>query len=353
MPISKNGKLYYTEEQKAEALMASALEYARSAGYDLIKKGKYYTLREHDSMVFSENGMWNWNSRGLYGGALAFMTMYEHKPFVESVLYLAGERGLTAEQKPIAKDQFKPKQTEQQETKPFELPENSGNLKRLFAYLCKTRHLDGDIIKSLVDEGKIYAGGKYSNAVFVSFDKDGVARGAFQRGTSTMSKTPFKMEVTSSDKSYAFHIPARKGATAVAVFEAAIDAISHASLAKMDGQDYAAVHRISIGGCTDFRAVDRFLEEHPEIQEIICCLDNDTAGKEAIKKMHNRYYDKCEITVEVPNGKDWNEDLCSRFESQQSKQQQEVKQESYDMDIPLPEAPPPEVNYASWEPEPW
>ena len=98
MPLSKAGNLYYTEEQFQKARYdSSALEYARAQGYSLIQKGKYFTLAEHDSMVFTDQGSWFWNSRQLKGGALEFMTTYEHKTFVESVLILSGENILTQE----------------------------------------------------------------------------------------------------------------------------------------------------------------------------------------------------------------------------------------------------------------
>lgn len=316
MPVSKSGKLYFTEEQLMEARCMSALSYAQSQGYNLEHKGKYHTMKEHDSMVFAENGMWYWNSRNLSGGAIEFMTQYEHRSFVEAVLILAGERELYSGQKYIEKTSPAP-QLNEEEKKPFVLPEESGNYKRLFAYLCKTRNLDADILKDLTKEKKIYPSGPYANAVFVSYDKDGKPQGAFQRGTSTFTEKPFKMEVSGSDKSYAFHISGSPAAKSVAVFEAAIDAISHASLAKMDGHNYKEIHRISIGGCTDFRAVSRFLEEHPEITEIIACLDNDQAGQNGIQKLGEIFADKYCITVEIPQGKDWNEDLCNRFQSQQ------------------------------------
>ena len=331
MPVSKSGKLYFTEKQYTDARCASALEYALSQGYDLVKQGKYYTLREHDSMVLAENGQWYWNSRDLHGGAIEFMTQYEHRPLVEAVLYLAGERGLSAGQAPITKKSLHPQQATETEKKPFELPENSGNYKRLFAYLCKSRHLDGDIIKDLTKANKLYPGGEYSNAVFVSYDSEGNPKGAFQRGTSSFSKTPFKMEVPSSDKSYAFHIPGNPESKSVAVFEAAIDAISHATLCKMQGQDYRDIHRISIGGCNDFRSVERFLEEHPKIVEIITCLDNDQAGQMGAQNLGEQFADRYAISMEIPGGKDWNEDLCSKFptaqqpvKSAQNNQQQNV-----------------------------
>ena len=92
MPISKNGNTYYTKEQyfRAKHENNNALEYAQKQGYPLIKAGGYYHLAEHDSMIFTPNGQWYWNSRGLQGGALDFMVAYEGKNFADAVCELAG-----------------------------------------------------------------------------------------------------------------------------------------------------------------------------------------------------------------------------------------------------------------------
>ena len=90
MPISKNGKAYYTKEQYEIARYdSSALEYAQAQGYSLIRQGSYYTMAEHDSMIFTPRGNWFWNSRHVSGGALEFMIYYEGKTLTEAVLTLA------------------------------------------------------------------------------------------------------------------------------------------------------------------------------------------------------------------------------------------------------------------------
>ena len=89
MPISKNGKPYYTKEQyEAARYNSNALEYARSQGYELVRQGAYYTMKEHDSMVFTPQGTWFWNSRGVHGTAQEFQMYYENKTLTEAVLTL-------------------------------------------------------------------------------------------------------------------------------------------------------------------------------------------------------------------------------------------------------------------------
>ena len=71
MPLSKNGVPYYTDAQYDLARYeSSALEYARATGYQLEKKGGWWTMKAHDSFVFAPNGMWFWNSREMKGGDL-------------------------------------------------------------------------------------------------------------------------------------------------------------------------------------------------------------------------------------------------------------------------------------------
>lgn len=69
-------------------------------------------------------------------------------------------------------------------------------------------------------------------------------------------------------------------------FEAPIDAMSHATLCKMQGIDWRKDYRVS-EGCLSSRALRHFLEHHPEIKEIVLCYDNDVDGKLADGTPHN------------------------------------------------------------------
>ena len=90
MSQRKDGTLFYTKEELNKAIEnSSALEYAQSR-YQLKRIGNRYTMPEHDSMVFTQDGKWFWNSHGVHGNALDFMQKYEGKSFVEAVLTLAG-----------------------------------------------------------------------------------------------------------------------------------------------------------------------------------------------------------------------------------------------------------------------
>jgi len=324
MPISKRGKLYFTNAQYKAARQCSALKYAVATLYDLVKEGRAYHLRQHDSMIFTQDGRWFWNSRGLKGRALEFIQHYEGRSLPEAVILLT---------EAVPLPYLEPcEPTCPLVRKPFELPEKSPTFKRLFAYLCKIRKLDVKIVQMLIQQGRLYEGVHYytaastgelraaHNAVFVALDEMGRPRGAFQRGTNTFA---FKGDVEGSEKKYAFCCPGREGVTKLSVFEAAIDAISHATLAKRAGEDWASRDRIALDG-KESDPLLFYLERYPQYKEIELCLDQDAYGKTAtvrlLQALRDAGYTKDNgysvyASTRLLTGKDWNDELmalCAR-----------------------------------------
>lgn len=320
MPVSKNGKVYYTKEQyEAARYNSNALEYAKSQGYDLVRQGAYYTMKEHDSMVFTPQGTWFWNSRGVHGTALEFQIYYEGKTLTDAVLTLAGEQELT-----------RPPERPRQPTAPtpaaaapvkadFKLPARSENFKALFYYLCAERGLDGDVVKEMIRQNRLYqstfktASGKFmSNAVFVYRDSEGKAVGAFQRGmTAYPGQEPYKRDASGSDKRWGWLLEGQDTPARVAVFEGAIDAASDASLeAIKDGGNWRNIDRLSLEGLS-YQPLQNYLSAHPNVRSVTLMLDGDEPGRRAAgeiaQKLRAQGY-----TVEdrvPPFGKDWNEVL--------------------------------------------
>ncbi|MEA4895891.1 MAG: DUF3991 and toprim domain-containing protein [Oscillospiraceae bacterium] len=329
MPLSRNGVPYYTNAQYDLARYeSSALEYAKAAGYRLEKKGGWWTMKEHDSFVFAPNGMWFWNSHDMKGGAIEFLTQIEHKSLVEAILTLCGESA-QEQRSSIPAAQFAKSNEQPEEKKPFELPPKADNYKRLFAYLCGARGLDKEIVQELVKQGVLYEGvNKYENpktgeisyihnAVFLGLNDEGIAVNGFERGISTYSS--YKGEIESSDKFYPFLMKGDKNVDTLAIFEASIDAISHATIEKMDNHDYSNMDRISTGGNAPKEVYLNYLGKHPNIKNILVCTDSDSAGTkfavtirdelhEAGYTPENGYH--CER--QIPTGhKDFNEYLIS------------------------------------------
>jgi len=333
MPVNKNGKQYYTDEQyQAARYEASALEYARAEGYSLVRRGKYYAMQEHDSFVFAPNGMWFWNSHDMKGGAIEFLTQVEHRSLVEAVLTLSGEQKRDQSPRQIHESLTSPymlKDKSMEEKKPFELPPKADNFKRLFAYLCGARGLDRGIVQELVHDRKLYEGvaefkdkatGQIQylhNAVFVSYDQDGIAQNGFLRGLST--KSYFKGEIESSNKLFPFVMQGYPNSDTVAIFEAPIDAVSQATIEKLNGQDYRSIDRLAGGGNTPVETYLNYLKQNPNIKNMLICTDNDEAGNVFAEKLKNALHENSftadggfHIFRKCPaEGKDFNNQLMS------------------------------------------
>ena len=71
----------------------------------------------------------------------------------------------------------------------FHLPAANGNMRRVFAYLIKQRHIDPAVITHFAHERTLYESREFlgepkreiHNAVFVGKDKDGIPRHAHKR----------------------------------------------------------------------------------------------------------------------------------------------------------------------------
>lgn len=232
------------------------------------------------------------------------------------------------------------------------IPEKAINNSRAIDYLINERGIDRGIISDCIDKGKIYQTKKFGNIAFVSRCKDGEIKHIFLRGTMrpksvdasitkgdndytrTSNKTnnnskAFRMDSKGSDKNYPFVLEGKKGATTVYVFESAIDALSHATLCKLNGHETSLhnAHRISLHG-TSFGALRTFLADNPQVTTIIPCLDADEAGHRRSKKMQEEFgggdyggerHDGKRYTVENHRppkvGNDYNEMLlnCKEF----------------------------------------
>ena len=327
MPISKNGKQYYTDEQldKAVNCPMSTLDYARSQGYQIEQRGSVHRLKDHDSLIFFPNGSWHQYSSGKGGDVLSFLTTFEKIPFKEAVLILNGEE-ITYEEgkiksiKKLESVGAREDRSAVTEKKEFILPQTTDKLKRLFAYLIKTRCIDGEIVQNLVDQKKIclstvnYSGKEINNILFIGYDENGLAQNAYQRSCHDLPNVPaFKRDVAGSNKTYPFTMEGK--GNIVKVYEAAIDAMSHATIEKAEGKPWEKAYRIALGGVFE-KALLYFLDQHPEIDRVYLNLDNDEPGRQAsekiVKELSARGFDDEHIFIETPFNKDWNEDLLLR-----------------------------------------
>lgn len=281
--------------------------------------GEFRSYDFNSLVVKNDRLKWYWNSRGEGGlGAIDYLLRIDKMGFRDAMQELTTyyadlfDDAEIAEDEPGTVDRISP---EEKTTSSFLfLPEKSPDNRRVWAYLVKTRHIHPEIVESLIGQGMIYqsTNGNISNIVFLGFDEFGEVRYASLRGTLSNSAKPFRHDASGSDKRYGFRFGDDSGDT-VYVFEAAIDAMSHATIALHNGDRWWEQSRLALGGVTD-AALDEYLRTHPQTKKIVICTDNDDAGNGAAEQMTQKYSELgYAVETELPtDGKDFNDTLCTQ-----------------------------------------
>jgi hypothetical protein len=279
---------WLSEEQIAQARQVDLLTYLQEREpHELVRSapGEYRTV-SHGSLVIS-NGAWYWN-RGQFGGvsALDYLVKVQGMGLVAAVEMVSGVGAPSVfSSLPAERRQPQPKKWKFYPPKPIWY----GNL--AVSYL-QQRGISPEVINRALQAGIFYESryfnpqSEYHNAAVCVFaGKDGSGKSVFAalRGIDTDLKT----DKAGSNKRYNFHIPAKNPASRhLAVFEAPIDALSHATLQQRNGWDWDG-HRLSLGGTSDV-ALIAFLERNPQIKRVILHLDGDAAGQTAARKIKKR-----------------------------------------------------------------
>ncbi len=270
--------LHFTEEQIEQANRVSLVELAQQYGFKLENGGRkaLHSQKSGGLYIFKDsNRFYHWGSDSK-GGAIDFVMKYSSKAFAEAVAQLIEEsyEPYVRERIPYVKG----------EKGPLVLPEKALNFKRAYWYLVSVRGIEPEIVSVLMNERKIYQEAKYGNCVFVGYDRDNNPKYCSMRAACTESG--FKQDKENSDKSYPFYLEGKSDT--VIVSESPIDLMSHATLAKMHGQDWKQDHRISLG-CIWDGALERYLKDHPEIKRIIFALVNDFNARDKDGKRAPNY----------------------------------------------------------------
>ena len=280
--------MQYTEEQIARANQTDLVSFLNARGEQLVKSGREYRWKKHDSVTVSGN-RWYRHSQNKGGYPVDFVMEFYHATFPEAVKMLIDEEGEGRKKSCLAP------------SPDFRLPEKSETNETVIKYLTEIRRLEKDLVEEWIAGGNIYEEKKHHNVVFVGRDADGIPRYAHCRGTGGIK---YRGDVAGSDKSYGFcH---RGEDNQLFVFEAAIDLLSFIQLFP---KDWKKRSYLSLGGVSSV-ALMTFLSERPQITSVFLCLDNDHAGNEACEKLAGEIPDGYRVIRLKPARKDWNEILC-------------------------------------------
>ena len=291
------------EDIVAQARTADVLAFLiKYHGFTFAHRGGSYRCKRHPSLAVKDDCLsFYWHSKGVGGvGVIDYLVKVENMTFREAVEVITGISPTSAPP-PIQHEPPKPK--------PLVLPEKSGLALRLYDYLCNKRGIDTEIVNMLIQRKMLYED-KRGNVVFVGYDEHDKARLASLRGTH--GDCNFRGDCSGSDKRYGFNIAASAPSERLYIYESPIDLMSHASLenaATGDTWVWLQHNRLSLSGTTD-TAIPFFLNQYKAIKELVLCLDNDTAGRDAALRLSAKYVQKGYLTrIELPSGKDYNEDL--------------------------------------------
>ena len=283
-------KMQYTEEQIARANQTDLVSFLNEQGEQLVKSGREYRWKKHDSVTISGN-RWYRHSQSKGGYPVDFVMEFYYATFPEAVKMLIGEEGEGRQKSCPAP------------SKDFRLPEKNEDNEMIVKYLTESRALEKNLVMEWIARGDIYEEKKHHNVIFVGRDADGIPRYAHCRGTGEMK---YRGDVVGSDKSSGFCY--RGTDNQLFVFEAAIDLLSFIQLFP---KDWKKRSYLSLGGVSS-RALMAFLSERPQITFVFLCLDNDQAGNEACEKLAGEISERYSVIRLKPSRKDWNEILCDK-----------------------------------------
>ena len=295
--------IHFSEEQKLRAGAVDLEEFLRMRGEHLVKSGRDKRLASDHSVTVRGN-TWYDHSAQRGGGPVSFVQRFYRKSYPEAMaLLLNGEQGTAY---PLASGK------QEEPKKPFELPPKNSDMRRVYAYLLKRRHVAKDVISHFAHAGTLYEDAEHHNCVFVGTDENDVARHAHLRSANSYGKT-FRINIESSDPRYSFHHIGTDGS--LFVFEAPIDMLSYVTMHPESWQEHSYVACCG----TSFLPVQQMMAMMSGlVNKIYLCLDNDDGGQAACERMTEalKAWD-VEVVRLVPARKDWNEDLVVQYEEQE------------------------------------
>ena len=310
-----------TDEQKEKAAFVNLPQFLMAHGFDLKKVGREYVWKDHDSLHIKDNGpgergAWFRFSEDKGGDNIGLLREYMDMSFLDAVEALTGEH-IDRTYTPSRTYELKPVQ---QTARELSLAE-ADNCRRVFAYLCKTRGLDYDMLSALVKKGIISQEEKTGNVLFKYYDDQGKAIGAEKVGTSTEHK--FKGIATGSAGGHGFEVVHGTGEKAF-FFELAIDMLSYL---QMHSKELDNCRLVSMMGVKPSIVLDTMLRHNIAPENVFLCSDNDTAGNEFARRLQEQYPDMKRI-ITPDTYKDWNDML--RNIPKQIEVEQETKTKEVD-----------------------
>jgi len=130
--------IHFTEEQKLRAGSVDLEEFLRCRGERLIASGREKRLASDHSVTVRGNE-WYDHAAEKGGGPVSFVQTYYGLSYPEAMTLLLG--GETGQVYPATQEKAP------EPPKPFELPEANADMRRVYGYLMKRRHIDKNAMR--------------------------------------------------------------------------------------------------------------------------------------------------------------------------------------------------------------
>ena len=277
---------------------------------ELVKKGVgTYCLKTHDSVIIS-NGLWHRFSTNEGGKtALDYLMKVEKMTLQEAVKSILNREIV---------EYVVPKE-ERKENRKLIIPVKASTNKQAIEYL-KNRGIDEEIIQECVDKKLIYQEDRTNNIVFLGYDTEGNVKYAGCRSTNNKR---IMRDAKGSSKEFSFRMLSNIKNNTIHIFESAIDLLSYATMLKIKGYDYKNHNLIALAGVYQPSnnieqskvpiAIQNYLNNYQEVQDIVLHFDNDRAGRQATKAMIIALSKYNVYDIPAPYGKDINDYLCFKL----------------------------------------
>lgn len=294
-------------------------DYARELGFTVVRRGRYYSLKEHDSVMidpvkncFYRNSVpGRGRAIGKGGSVIDFALEFTDQNLHEILKDFSNRVYRNAEELPkfhaakalnrLLKDTEHPVS--------LRLPAKGKNMHRVYAYLIKTRKISRNIVQDLVDRKQLYEDEK-GNCVFVGYDRKEPEKPVFASLRGTRSDFSFYGDVSGCDYDQCFHVDNKS--PKLIITESVIDAMSLMTLQEAD-QMWKKYDYLALSGVGKLEAIRSFLKK-TELEEIRIAFDQDEGGRKAagiLKQLIQTERPEVQVYLDLPlgEGNDWNDIL--------------------------------------------
>ena len=292
------------------------VDYAPRMGFTVIRKGRYFSLKEHDSVIIDpeKNCFWrnsklgNGNSIGKGGSIIDFLLEFTDRSLHEVLKELSKE--IFVEDMAKVPSFEKSKKMISRPTGTLELPPQDSHMHNVYAYLIQTRKIKKNIVQLFVDRKMLYQD-THKNCVFVSYDFHDRTKPVFGCLRGPNCYKPFYGDLSGCDYEKCFFVG--NHAKRLYVTESVIEIMSVMSLL----EEPLSFDYLALAGVGKADSIQTYLVR--DWEAIYLGTNQDEHGREAAEHMERLVKKKrpdIRVVLDLPEGEgsDWNDILRKRQE---------------------------------------